>query len=98
MGKTNDRVYGRILRLQQFMEAPTPRWIVAIRFDTIERNGIKQPVALKPLDDGDRSAQRMRGSVPVAAYQRPEGAGVFVFEGRGNIVLDRTFLSEWETR
>jgi len=98
LAKTNDRVYGRILRLQQYMEPPTPRWIVAIRFDTIERNGIKQPVALKPVDDGDRWVQRVRGPVPVAAYQRPEGAGVFVFDGHGNIVLDRNFLSEWETR
>ena len=102
VAKANDRVHGRILRLQQWM-SPPPRWYVAIRFDTIERNGIEQPVALKPVDDGDRSALRvptkaLRTKALPEAIERPEGAGVFVFTERGNLVLDRDFQSEWETR
>jgi hypothetical protein len=98
MARANDRVHGRILRLQQWM-GPPPRWYMAIRFDTIERNGIQQPVSLKPVDDGDRTGQRMR-SAPLSrqAMERPEGAGVFVFNGSGDIVLDQSFHSEWETR
>jgi hypothetical protein len=99
MAKLNVRVHGRILRLQQYME-PTPVWIVAIRFETIERDGMQQPIALKPVDDGYRSDRsiRMRGTAPLAAYQRPPGAGVFVFAEHGNIVLDQKFHSDWETR
>jgi hypothetical protein len=52
IAKTNDRVYGRIFRLQQNMDPPTPRWTLAIRFDTIERNGVKEPIVLKPVGDG----------------------------------------------
>jgi hypothetical protein len=97
LAKANDRVHGRILRLQQDM-APSPRWIVAIRFDTIERRGMEQPIALKPVDDGERTAQRARGKVQPAPVERPEGAGVFIFAEHGNIVLDQNFHSEWETR
>jgi hypothetical protein len=97
LAKANDRVHGRILRLQQDM-APWPRWIVAIRFDSIERQGIEQPMALKPVDDGDRVAQRARGRAQPAAVERPEGAGVFIFALPGNLVLDQNFHSEWETR
>jgi hypothetical protein len=97
MARVNDRVHGRILRLQQWMSAP-PRWYVVIRFDSIERNGIELPVSLKPVDDGDRSAQRVRAPLSRQAMQKPEGAGVFAFTERGNIVLDQNFHSEWETR
>ena len=97
LARVDDRVHGRILRLQQFMDQP-PRWFVAIRFDTIERNGVTQPIALNPIDDGDRSAQRVRALVPQGAMQRPEGAGLFIFAEHGNFVLDRNFHSEWETR
>ena len=97
LARVNDRVHGRILRLQQWM-SPPPRWYVAIRFDTIERNGIEVPLSLKPVDDGDRSAQRVRTGLSRQAMERPEGAGVFVFTERGNLVLDRDFQSEWETR
>jgi len=102
LAKADDRVHGRILRLRQYMR-PAPRWYVALRFDTIERQGpmstaITQAIALKPVDDGDRSAGRVRAKAPPGALERPEDAGVFVFAGSGNIVLDRNFLSEWETR
>ena len=49
-----DKLHGRIVRLEQTMSA-VPRWTVAILFETIERNGIEQKVALKAMDDGDRS-------------------------------------------
>jgi hypothetical protein len=75
---------------------PSPVWIIALRFDTIERNGAEQPIALKPLDDGDRSNPRIQ--VARGGMDRPEGAGVFVFAAHGNIVLDQRFRSEWETR
>lgn len=97
MAKANDRVHGRILRLQQYM-APMPRWFIAIRFDTIERRGVETPIALKPVDDGDRSAQRAPGKMPLGAMERPDGAGVFVFAEHGNVALDQRFHSEWETR
>lgn len=95
VAKVNDRVHGRILRLQQYME-PAPRWFIAIRFDTLERNGMEQAIALKPLDDGNRSSQRVRALTP--ASEKPAGAGVFVFAEHGNIALDQKFHSEWETR
>jgi hypothetical protein len=95
--RVNDRVHGRILRLQQYIE-PSPVWIIALRFDTIERNGTEQPIALKPIDDGDRSNPRIRSQVVRGGMDRPEGAGVFVFAAHGNIVLDQKFRSEWETR
>jgi hypothetical protein len=111
----NDRVRGRILQLEQAM-GTTPRWIVAIRFDTIERNGQSQPVSLRPLDDGMRSTDGSSsgqdlGAGPRRNYagqspwvqnfpvtHRPPGAGVFIFPGRGDVVIDAKFQSQWETR
>jgi hypothetical protein len=97
VAQIDDRVHGRILRLQQSLDSP-PRWFVTIRFDRIERNGVEQPIALKPLDDGDRTSQRTRGLVLQNGLERPEGSGLFIFDGFGNIVLDQNFHSEWETR
>jgi hypothetical protein len=70
----------------------------SIRFDTIERNGIEQPIALKPVDDGDLSAHRVPTKTRPEAMERPEGAGLFVFAESGNLALDQKFHSEWETR
>jgi hypothetical protein len=84
MAHRNDRLHGRIVRLEQTM-GTAPRWTVAIRFDTIERGGQIQPVSLRPLNDG-----------PV--QQRPTGAGVFIFPGRGDVVIGEKFQSQWETR
>jgi hypothetical protein len=97
VARVNDRVHGRIMRLQQYMDPPA-RWFIAIRFDRIERSGIQQPIALIPLDDGDRSAQHFSWPAPQGALQRPAGAGLFIFAEHGNIVLDQNFHSEWETR
>jgi hypothetical protein len=109
--RTTDRLHGRILQLEQSM-LPVPKWTVAIRFDSIERDGVTQPVHFKPLDDGDKSAtalvsgggggRRGGGMVssqqPVAPIKRPEGAGVFILPVSGHLVLDQKFHSEWETR
>jgi hypothetical protein len=83
----NDRVHGRILRLAQFM-TPSPRWIVAIRFDTIERGGTTQPLSLRPLD--------VKRASPFP--ELPPDAGVFIFDAHGNLNLDQNFHSSWETR
>jgi hypothetical protein len=105
--RPTDRLHGRLLRLEQSM-LPTPAWTVAIRFDSIERDGVIQSVHFKPTDDGDRRGtppSGLRGRLgPVvpqpqdATMKRPEGAGVFILPVAGNLVLDQKFHSEWETR
>ena len=71
----NDVVHGRILQLEQHM-FPFPRWVLAIRFDTLEHDGVEQPLLLKSRDR----------------------RSTFIFEQAGNIVIDQSFQSEWETR
>lgn len=104
--RTTDRLHGRILQLEQNM-FPTPKWTVTIRFDSIERDGVIEPMSFKPLDDGDRSPGPIsyggRRSMPTqqaaaTPVKRPAGAGVFILPGEGNIRLDQKFHSEWETR
>jgi hypothetical protein len=90
--RANDVVHGRILRLEQFL-FPTPRWVVAIRFNRIEHDGVERPLDLSPLDDGDRARRNS-----ILTEKRPPGAGVFIFPQLGNLVLDRKFHSAWETR
>jgi hypothetical protein len=101
--RTTDRLHGRLLRLEQYI-APEPYWLVAIRFDSIERDGVEQPVNFHAVDDGDRRplpprymGRRMQTTRPVPTPQS-FGAGVFLLAATGNIVLDRNFHSEWETR
>ncbi len=96
VARANDRVQGRILRLVQLLDVP-PRWYIAIRFDSMERDGIEQPISLKPLDDGVRNALPVRRKIAIR-IDKPDGAGLFVFSGAGDLVLDRSFHSEWETR
>jgi hypothetical protein len=103
--RTTDRLHGRILRFEQHM-TPLPIWIVAVRFESMERDGVEHPVSLKPLDDGDRTQLQIRAigrgrstKGPVLAIpERPAGAGVFVFSEAGKLMLDEKFHSEWETR
>jgi hypothetical protein len=103
--RTTDRLHGRVLRFEQHM-MPVPVWIVAIRFESMERDGVEQPVSLKPLDDGDRTQLQVRSfgrgrssrAPALAMPERPSGAGVFVFSEAGKLVLDQKFHSEWETR
>lgn len=100
---TGDKLKGRIVRLEQTM-GPAPRWTVAIVFGTLERNGVEEKVSLKPDDDGDRSALgmgagRIRPQRPAPITdQRPSGGGIFSFQESGDLVLNRKFVSEWETR
>jgi hypothetical protein len=90
--RANDIVHGRILRLEQFV-SPSPRWVVAIRFNRIEHNGVEQAFDLRPLDDGNRPRRNA-----ILTERRPAGGGVFIFSQPGNLVLDQNFQSEWETR
>jgi hypothetical protein len=92
VAKRNDIVHGRILRLEQFL-FPTPRWVVAIRFNRIEHNGVERLLDLSPMDDGNRPPGRV-----TPTERSPPGAGVFIFPQLGNLVLDQKFHSEWETR
>jgi len=92
VAKQNDVVHGRILRLEQFL-LPTPRWVVAIRFNRIEHNGVERPLDLSPLDDGNRERRNA-----ILTERRPPGAGVFIFPQPGSLALDQKFHSEWETR
>ena len=101
-----DKLHGRVVRLEQDL-APLPRWTVAILFETIERGGVEQKVALKPLDDGDRSPQGpaaggRRGftATPVSTItsERPAGGGIYSFVEVGHLVLGAKFESEWESK
>ncbi len=49
VARENDVVHGRILQLEHHM-FPFPRWLLAIRFDTLEHGGVEQPLALKSRD------------------------------------------------
>jgi hypothetical protein len=75
VARENDVVHGRILELEQHMY-PIPRWLLTIRFDSLEHYGFEQPLELKSR----------------------ERRGVYVFEQAGDIVIDQSFHSEWETR
>ena len=102
-----DKLRGRILRLEQTV-IPTPRWTVAILFETISRSGIEEKISLKPLDDGDRApdvpqSMGRRGGAPAAVAsnvttERPAGGGIYTFSEPGNLVLGPKFESDWETR
>jgi hypothetical protein len=49
VARENDVVHGRILQLEHQMY-PFPRWLLAIRFDTLEHDGVEHPLALKSRD------------------------------------------------
>lgn len=90
--RANDIVHGRILRLEQDVW-PSRRWLVAIRFDSLEHDGAEQPLDLHAIDDGVREGRRV-----IVLDARPPGAGLYVFGGEQNLVLDAKFHSAWETR
>ncbi len=101
--RATDRLHGRILRFEQFLGVTEPRWVVAIRWDTIERDGVEQPMEFAPMDDGERAllpARRTnRGQqLAIAALERPKKAGLFLFTNVSKVALDKSFHSEWETR
>lgn len=95
--KSGYKVHGRIMRLQQYL-VPTPRWFIAIRFDRIERNGVEQPISLRPLDDGVRQVPGRQPPMPPGSLDKPAGAGLFVFAQHGDMTLDQKFRSDWEVR
>jgi hypothetical protein len=104
--RATDKLHGRILRFEQFL-FPEPRWVVAVRFDSVERDGVEQPVAFRPVDDGVRRSpppQMMGRRVQTVVrtndekLERPAGSGLFVFYDAGRLMLDRKFESEWETK
>ncbi len=101
-----DKLHGRIVRLEQDL-GPLPRWTVAILFETIERAGVEQKIALKPLDDGDRTPQGPAGggrrgftasAVSSITSQRPPGGGIYSFAEAGHLVLGAKFESDWESK
>lgn len=49
VARENDVVHGRILQLEHHM-FPFPRWLLAIRFDTLEHDGVEHPLVLKSRD------------------------------------------------
>jgi hypothetical protein len=78
-----------------------------VRFDSVERDGVEQPVAFRPVDDGVRRSpppqmmgRRMQTVVRTndEKLERPAGSGLFVFYDAGRLMLDRKFESEWETK
>ncbi len=81
-GRETAPVHGRILRLVEYME-PAPHWVIAIRFESIDRGGATQPLTLKPPD--------IKKLSPFPDL--PPDAGVFIFDGRPN-----QFSAVWETR
>ena len=105
--RATDKLHGRILRFEQF-QFPIPRWVVAIRFDSIERDGVEQPVSFVPVDDGVRTApppqylgrrmQTSRSTIDKDDIRHPKDSGLFVFYDAGKLHLDQKFHSEWETK
>ncbi len=51
IAKTNDRVRGRILRMEQAMY-PTPRWVVRVRFYSIDSGGETRMLNMRKLANG----------------------------------------------
>jgi hypothetical protein len=80
-GKRGDVVHGHILRLIQFLQ-PTPVWMMAIRFDTLDRTGATVPLSLEQAKDHNKTN-------PVHEYVFPE---------RGAPKLDRGFHTMWVTK
>ncbi len=99
--RATDRLHGRILRFEQF-QLPDPHWLIAIRFDAIERDGVEQRMTFAPVDDGERGLVPRRGIRPLTPAQiaadRPKGGGVFLFATPARVTLDKNFHTEWETR
>ncbi len=97
-----DKLQGRLLRLEE-QNIGVPIWTVSIQFDTINHNGTRQAIRLKPLDDGERfllprfMLMRKRTSKLVIPA-RPSNGGVFLLEGIEKLILDRNFHSRWETQ
>jgi hypothetical protein len=98
VARAGEQVHGRILLLRQYLE-PQGEWLIAIRFDRIERDGVEQPLSLSPLDDGLRAGPALqRFPQRAEILDKPEGSGLFILRSNEQLVLDSRFRSEWETR
>lgn len=101
-----DRFHGRIVKLEQYM-MNQPHWVMAMRFDSVLRDGVEAPVRLAPLDDGVRvgpqqaftGRRRFSRVDPLVglSLDRPPGGGVYVFFESGKFSLNSRFHSSWVT-
>jgi hypothetical protein len=97
-----DLLHGRLLRVEEAIAMAT--WIVAVRVEEIEHAGIRQPITLRPLDDGERllipkiALRRIQGDYRPAIPPRPPNSGLFAFEGNSRLLLDDSFQSRWITQ
>jgi hypothetical protein len=101
-----DRFHGRIVKLEQYM-MNQPHWVIAMRFDSVLRDGVEAPVRLAPLDDGVRvgpqqvftGRRRFSRVDPLVglSLDRPPGGGIYVFFESGKFSLNSRFHSLWVT-
>jgi hypothetical protein len=62
VARAGDVVHGRILRLEQFL-FPAPRWVVAMRFDAIEHDGVERPFDARAVKGDGTFTFRERGNL-----------------------------------
>lgn len=65
-----DIVHGRIVKFEQSL-FPIPKWVVAIKFDAVEHNGVIQPADLRPTK-GDTFTFGERGNIVLNEKFRSE--------------------------
>lgn len=102
-----DLLHGRIVTLEEYLvsyeqvgavsAAIDPRWVFAVVFETIERNGVQQPISLTPNDDGDRSPHDAPTTPSRLQQLRPPGGGYYIFYKK-TLNLDTKFEMEWTTK
>jgi hypothetical protein len=103
VAKAGERVHGRILRMQHYAGGQPAWmmgiWMIAIRFDRIERGDTELPLTLKAMEDGIRRAAGYSGlqKEPGTIADRPEGAGLYVIRSPGDVVLGKQFEMEWRS-
>ncbi len=102
-----DLLHGRITLLEQYLlpyeqvgavsSAIDPTWHLGIVFETIERNGVQQPISLTPNDDGDRTPHDAPTTPGRLQQLRPTGGGYYIFYKK-TLNLDTKFEMEWTTK
>lgn len=58
---TGDILHGRIVKFEQSL-FPIPKWVVGLKFDAVEHNGVTQPADLRPTK-GDTFTFAERGNI-----------------------------------
>jgi hypothetical protein len=98
LAKAGELVHGRVLRMQYYA-AGRPAWMIAIRFDRLQRGDTELPLTLKAMDEGVRQTAGSSGLQKDAGAiaDHPEGGGLYVFRGPGNVVLGKKFEMEWQS-